>query len=314
LLPAWVVVAALLAVVVARVVAFDELRVLMLVDAYALWALLPALPIAVAAWCSRAWPLALAATVVVLAHLAWVLPTTARTVEVTAEARRAPHVRVVSANLRFHNPEHRAMLRELAGYDADVLALQEVTPDWWAAIARSPLVRSHPHVARRLRWDPGGTAVLSKRPLRDVRVQEAGGWPILSATTRLGGRDVRLVDVHVAAPHTSFGRNRRARARVNGIVERLPRPRLVVGDFNASPYNRWPAQLRDLGLRDAHEAVGRPFAWTWQSRAPLPPPLIDHVFADPALVALRVTEGEGPGSDHRPVVADLAVLPARRTR
>jgi endonuclease/exonuclease/phosphatase (EEP) superfamily protein YafD len=35
---------------------------------------------------------------------------------------------------------------------------------------------------------------------------------------------------------------------------------------------------------------------------------IDHVLADDALVPLHTAEGRGSGSDHRPVVVDLAVL------
>ena len=114
--------------------------------------------------------------------------------------------------------------------------------------------------------------------------------------------------MHLVAPLETFERNRRAQRSITGIARRLPRPRLVVGDFNASPYNRWFHQLLDLGLRDAHESVGRPLATTWPNGRHLVPPLaLDHLFADPPLVALHVREGRGEGSDHRPIVVDLAV-------
>jgi endonuclease/exonuclease/phosphatase (EEP) superfamily protein YafD len=57
-----------------------------------------------------------------------------------------------------------------------------------------------------------------------------------------------------------------------------------------------------------HEAVGDPFATTWPNgRQPLPPVRIDHVFVDDALAPVHVEQGEGTGSDHRPVIVDLVV-------
>ncbi len=115
--------------------------------------------------------------------------------------------------------------------------------------------------------------------------------------------------MHLVAPLETFDRNQRAQREITAIARHLARPRLVVGDFNASPYNRWFHQLLGLGLRDAHEAVGRPFATTWPNGEHLVPPLLlDHLFVDPPIVPLHVREGHGVGSDHRPIIVDLAVV------
>jgi endonuclease/exonuclease/phosphatase (EEP) superfamily protein YafD len=271
---------------------------------------LPAYPVVVAALCFRAWPLALVAGVVVVAHLAWVVPPLTRTVPITAAAERAPHVRIVSANLRFDNTDHAPTLAELEHFDADVIVLEEVTPAWWQAISRSRLLTTHPKYVQAVRDHPGGMAVLSRAPLRNVKVRDAQGWPIITATVVLGGRPEHLVGVHVPAPLETFTRNQRAQREVTAIVRKLPRPRLVAGDFNASAYNRWHEDLLDLGLRDAHEAVGRPFAVSWlNGRLPFPPLLIDHVYVDPPIVPVRAREGEAFGSDHRPIIVDLAIVP-----
>jgi endonuclease/exonuclease/phosphatase (EEP) superfamily protein YafD len=117
--------------------------------------------------------------------------------------------------------------------------------------------------------------------------------------------------VHTVAPPFAFARNQRQQRAISEIVRGLPRPRVVAGDLNASPYNRWFDELRGLGLREAHEAVGRSLATTWPNgQHRLPPLRLDHVFADAALVPLRATEGKGQGSDHRPIVVDLAILPS----
>jgi endonuclease/exonuclease/phosphatase (EEP) superfamily protein YafD len=305
----WVGVLAMMAVAMAHVVAFDREHLLMLVNAYALWILLPAYLVTVAALCFRAWPLAIAALVVVIAHLVWVVPPMVRSVPVSAAAVASPHVRIASANLRYDNHEHAGLINELEHVDADIIVLEEVTPSWWHAIARSSLVTSYPVSVKELRDDPGGMAVLSRHPVTDVEVHRAGGWPIITATAMLGGRPVHLLGVHLVAPLETFERNQRAQRSITTIARHLERPRLLVGDFNASPYNRWLQQLSDLGLRDAHESVGRPFATTWPNgRHLLPPLLLDHLLADPTIVPIRVREGRGAGSDHRPIVVDLAVV------
>lgn len=316
LVPVWLLLLGLLALAAAHLLAFDDQRLFLLADAYALWLLLPAYAVLVAAVCFRARALALVALVVVAAHLAWVLPPVFRSVAIPAAATTAPRLRVVSANVMFDNPRHRTVLRELASYDADVLVLEEVTPDWWASIRGAGLLASHPHVVAAPRWGASGMAIISRLPLVDRRTHDAYGWPIPSATVRVGDRDVHLVGVHIIAPVATFGENQRQQPVITRIVRRTPKPRIVAGDFNATPTNRWYGEIRDLGLHEVHEAVGEPFATTWPNgRQPLPPVRLDHAFVDdPPVVPLRVRQGVGAGSDHRPVIVDYAVLgrsPAR---
>jgi endonuclease/exonuclease/phosphatase (EEP) superfamily protein YafD len=307
LAPVWLLVLALLVVVTARVFAFDRVHIFMLLNAYTLWIYLPAYPIAVAALCFRAWPLALAASLIVVAQLTWVVPTTARAV---AAPERSPVARIVAANVRYDNLDHSRLIDELESYDADVIVLEEVTPPWWDSIAKSALAVSHSVVVKEMRNDPGSMAILSRRPLTNVVVHHAAGWPVITATVVLGGRSVHLAGIHPVAPLETFERNQRAQRAITAIARRLPHPRLLAGDFNATPYNRWYRQLLDLGLRDAHESVGRPFATTWPNGQRFTPPLLlDHVLADPSIVPVRVREGAGTGSDHRPVIVDLAFRP-----
>src|SRR5664279_2724208 len=109
----------------------------MLANAYTLWMYLPAYPIAIAALCFRAWPLAVAACLIVIAQLTWVVPPTLHTIPVSAAAAAAPHVRIASANLRYDNEDHAPLLAELNSFHADVIVLEEVTTSWWHAIATS---------------------------------------------------------------------------------------------------------------------------------------------------------------------------------
>ncbi len=88
-------------------------------------------------------------------------------------------------------------------------------------------------------------------------------------------------------------------------------PLVVAGDLNADRDHALFRGLLDTGLRDAHDSVGRGLARTWPSGLPLLH--LDHVLVRDGeggqLVVTAVREERVPGSDHRAVVADLAVLP-----
>jgi endonuclease/exonuclease/phosphatase (EEP) superfamily protein YafD len=109
-----------------------------------------------------------------------------------------------------------------------------------------------------------------------------------------------------------FERHRRMTREITGLVRAglgTGLPTIVAGDFNATQYNHWVGRLGELGLQSAHEARGRPLATTWPNgRRAVPPLRLDHVLLTGELFPLAVGEGDGAGSDHRPVVVDVAVL------
>ncbi len=293
----------------AHVAAFDRTQMFVFANALTLWIYLPAYFIAVAAVSFRHYLLALAAGIVVVAQLCWIVPPMMQRVAIPDAARRGPHLRIVSANLNYSNDHHPAVVAELARDDADVIVLEEVTPAWWSAIEASTLVSTHPHYVHRERSEGGGLAVLSRTPLTDVVEHQAGRWPQFTATLSVDGRAVHLVAVHAITP-LLFSRSQQSQREITAVVRGLPKPRIVVGDFNATPYSRWFHQLLDLGLREAHDAVGRPLATTWPNGTHhhILPLRLDHLFADASIVPLSAAEGTGAGSDHRPIIVDLAIL------
>ena len=89
-------------------------------------------------------------------------------------------------------------------------------------------------------------------------------------------------------------------------------PLIVAGDFNMTP---WTDQLNDS--RDV-TGLGRynTFHFTWPMRwreYPLMPVVaIDNVFASSDFAKIATIGGPRLGSDHRPIIADIALAPARR--
>ena len=87
-------------------------------------------------------------------------------------------------------------------------------------------------------------------------------------------------------------------------------PYIVSGDFNFPETAPQHANLKRAGVREAHElaAIGRGATWPVNSifRYIVPGVRIDHIYLSPQLTATTCRTGVGRGSDHRPVVADLA--------
>jgi endonuclease/exonuclease/phosphatase (EEP) superfamily protein YafD len=96
------------------------------------------------------------------------------------------------------------------------------------------------------------------------------------------------------------------------LLDRYPRDRLIVaGDFNLTP---WSFALRSLDRRFGLERRDRAIS-TWPARqavggtliaAPAVLP-IDHVYAGSAWRTVSVSRGPRLGSDHYPLVVDLAL-------
>lgn len=273
--------------------------------AFTPYVFLPAWLVLVAAGVAGARWLALAAGLAAAGHLALLLP--AMGGAPTAAPPGALRLRVVTANVADFNDDIAALMAELRATDAEVLVIQEVTFRLLPAI-RAGLDRTYPHHALMPREDSYGSAIFSKVPLRHGAVLDVADLPMLSATARIEGIDVRLWDVHTRAPTRSNSlrlRNEMLDAIV-GLRGAETLPLIAAGDYNATIWHQGLRELLDTGLTDAAGHVGKGLAGTWKG-APILESPIDHVLVSDEVTVLDVHVGEGAGSDHRPVIADLAV-------
>jgi endonuclease/exonuclease/phosphatase family metal-dependent hydrolase len=91
-------------------------------------------------------------------------------------------------------------------------------------------------------------------------------------------------------------------------------PDLVVGDFNATPDHAPMRALADEGYRDVADLANEGWQPTWPANGlyrvlgvPLPRLApIDHVLVGERLAALGSSTVDLAGTDHRPVVAEVA--------
>ena len=149
---------------------------------------------------------------------------------------------------------------------------------------------------------------MSRLPLRDTKALVLDTSSLAEATVTVGTRSIRIFGVHPNAPAFDFDRWQHYAGDTTHLVRRVHGAVIVAGDFNVTQFNKWIGDLEGLGLRSAHEELGHGTDTTWPNGLrPFPPIRLDHVPVSNAVVPLQIREGAGDGSDHKPVIVDLAV-------
>ncbi len=311
----WLVVAPLAAVALARVVAWDSRSVLVGLNAVTPLLFLPAWAVALVAGLLRRWALLAAATVLVAAHLTWALPELLSAQDVAPAARAAPSFRLFNANVYTSNLDVEGYAEEIRRHRPDVVVLQEPNPVFLAALAGTDALVDLPYRVTVSRSDPAAAMVASRWALTEDDVVSVDGRPILvRVTVDFGGTAVRIFAFHAVAP---VGGDREEWVEDLDVLRKAvaaeDRPVLVAGDFNATWGHRSFRRLLDSGLTDAAAARGKAYQMTWPRDRRIAPPVarIDHVLTTEQLIVTRISTGVGRGSDHRPLVADVALLAAR---
>jgi endonuclease/exonuclease/phosphatase (EEP) superfamily protein YafD len=305
----WSITGALGILVVARIVARDHGRLLLVANSLTYWIFLPEYLVLAVAIAARRYALVACASVVVLAHVVIVWPSLRGPVPVPRAAYGAPRLRIFVANVLFDNPHPEGIVREIDAADADVVMLEEFTTRWQRALERASWREEYPHRLVTPHGTTSRSAILSRLPLEETVIEYTERSPLLGATVDVGGRSVRLLNVHPAAPVFNFPRWRAQADAVNATLRHTSGRVVAAGDFNVTQFNFWLDEIQDLGLRSAHEFLGRGTATTWPNRqSPFPPVRLDHVMVSDGVTPLAIREGVGEGSDHKPVIVDLALV------
>lgn len=310
---AWAVVGVLLAVAAARVLAWDARSLLVGLNALTPVLYLPAWPVAVGAAAAGRGALAAAATVAVVAHAAFALPELLAAEPVPAWAAAAPRMRVFDANVMVDNRSVAGYAAEIGRSRPDLVVLEEARTEFLARLDATGVLTGLPFRITIPRSDPFAGVVVSRWPLHDDDLVRHQGRPFLTRATVDGpAGPFRLFVVHAVSP---VGGDREKwtgdLAAVGAALRAETLPVVAAGDFNATWGNRGFRRLLTRDVTDAAAARRRPWQMTWPRDRRLLPPLarIDHILTTPGAAVVRIRTGDGEGSDHRPLVADVALRP-----
>jgi endonuclease/exonuclease/phosphatase (EEP) superfamily protein YafD len=238
----------------------------------------------------------------------------------------SPTLTVMTYNVNFGLAGEASTLETLVGADAEVVFLQETTPDWEATV-RASTRSKWPYQSWHHSSGAGGLAVLSKRPLEvKAVVANPGHWfPALHVvvTTSLG--KVQALVVHLRPPVDDAGSfvsgyfttGPARKAEVDAFLAALEPglPTLVVGDFNEGTSGAALQSLEARGFRSVlPEFHPNAKTWGWDVGALHLSAQLDHIVYGAGLEPLDARVVAGGRSDHQPVVASFtrAAAPALR--
>ncbi len=223
-------------------------------------------------------------------------------------------LRVVTFNVWGWNERMDDVAKFLRDSDADAVVLQELTREHGATLRRT-LDPVYPFIAGETEL-----VILSKHPiLAEGRVDRPGfpSWnSLMLRWVRLDvkGTAIELAGVHLARP---FYPNLQEEdvAALTDFVLRREGPLVVAGDFNMSPWTEKLGRFTRISGLERYNT----FLLTWPMRRGrielVPLVAIDNVFASRHFAKLAVRGGPRLGSDHKAVIADLALAaPAERAR
>lgn len=207
--------------------------------------------------------------------------------------------------------------------EADIIGLQELAEDQAEAIERY-LYAAYPY--RILHPDGfAGKGLLSKFPIvTSERHAFARGRPDLSAMVEIGQRLVRVVVAHPRPPRVSMSGTSFdpiTLRQIQEVAKLATRglPSLVLGDFNMTDRQPEHSILTAAGLIDAFNEVGssvnsfpkrigNPHRFGVRTQnIGLPPVIrIDYIWYTREFIARSAGLGQDAGSDHLPVIAEIA--------
>ncbi|MEE4023243.1 endonuclease/exonuclease/phosphatase family protein [Gordonia sp. PKS22-38] len=218
-------------------------------------------------------------------------------------------ITVVSANLLFGGADVDALASQVRAADADLLSVQEMTPEALERLRDSPIGELLPYDYAVPGHTALGTGLFSRTPLSGQAEIEDTVLHNLGATTDLpGAPGTRVFALHPGAPlpgRTDIWRD--DLAAIDRHLTSVPQgPIIAAGDFNATWDHIRYRGLLDQGLVDATDQAGAGFSPTYPTDRPGGRPVIaiDRVMSR-GFVATSLHTFDLPGSDHRGVVVTL---------
>lgn len=307
----WVVATPLLLVAVARALPFDNVAPLPQIVAVTPLAALVTLPLLVIALFSRRQVLALLLAVALAAFAYWTVPffVPPETPSV-ADPADAGTLRVMTVNALRGQADAEQVVGLVESQNVEVLAVQELTPGLAAALAEAGLDDLLTHSFTVPAVDtPKGSGLWSSTPLTGQVQARGTSFAMPSALVGAGGTQVRVTVVH---PHPPLpGDTATWRTELVGLMTQVhsdETPQIMAGDFNATHDHASFRLLLGTRFVDATREWGAGPTATWPEGGQGPALFaLDHVVVEKDMSVSDVVSVQVPGTDHRALLATVAV-------
>jgi endonuclease/exonuclease/phosphatase (EEP) superfamily protein YafD len=210
-------------------------------------------------------------------------------------------LRLASFNTWLLNDDAAAIEQEIRRLNADVVSVLEFGATETTVLDR--LRDLYPYQATCGTVEHCHFAILSRLPLSNQRQEMLwDGPPYMQVTLPADYGSVALFAVHT----TRFPHSRAQLHQVTALaamLNALPGRKIVMGDFNASPFSRVTQTV--AGNADLVRLTTLP---SWPARYGLPQLAIDHIFVSRDIRQIESQAiGNVAGSDHFPITLRVAV-------
>ncbi|WP_240539241.1 endonuclease/exonuclease/phosphatase family protein [Bifidobacterium sp. SO1] len=295
------------------------------------WFALVAVLALVLALLGRRWVAALVAVLCLAAQVWWQYPFFRASAALPAEAGQAVsgasantgdrYARVMTCNVYKGRADAAAIVELVRDQRVEVLALQETSDDFVAALDEAGIKDYLPYSQVSTSDGVYGNGLWSAAPLEDPADDDVNSSASFmpGGTVTFVGDDaqempIRFVSVHTTSPTPGYWAQWKRSLDELALMRSHTDARYVfMGDFNAT-VDHTPFRMF-LGDRftDAAWQSGHGFTFTWPAdKSPLPLFAgIDHIVLDQGIVAGQMQVRRIAGSDHAALLATIAVEPAK---
>jgi endonuclease/exonuclease/phosphatase (EEP) superfamily protein YafD len=220
-----------------------------------------------------------------------------------ADAIRA---RAVLLNVHTENRRFDLVRGFVEAEKPDFIVFEEIDDEWLRELSK--LSNLYPNIVPAPRSDNFGIALFSRWRLHNFKIRDIGGndVPTVQAYIDVRGKLLSVVGTHPLPPanREQFTSRNRQLSEVAALVRTLPKPIVLLGDLNATPWSPYYQRfLEEAKLREGLCGHGLNASWP-APYLPLWIP-IDRCLTSPDVAVTRVKVGPNVGSDHFPIIVDL---------
>lgn len=223
-------------------------------------------------------------------------------------------IRVLTANA-YQGSAHPRALVAIARERADLLVLQELTPELASSLANVGIDSDFPYAALGTRTESAGVGIWSRYPIVRSRLVANYELGMVSAVIRPpdAADDAVVLAAHLTGPwpqpidswYEELANLPETLSEI--LADAGEGAAIVAGDFNATIDMEPFRQLLRGGFRDAAEQSGAGLAGTYPANSTVPPLLsIDHILTHNSS-ATDVQTIPIPGSDHLGLLATVHI-------
>lgn len=223
-------------------------------------------------------------------------------------AAAVPTVKLLSANVLFSNDAVPRLLDVVRDASPDVIVLEEFTPEWQQQVGA--LREAYPYHLERAAPGAYGIALYSRYELASIKPFALGRSVAIEAQVVSPQGRFTLIGVHLRSPTSGWRAGSRA-YQLGELAEHretVSGPLAITGDFNITPYSPlFSDWLAETGLSDSRR--GRTLSTSWPTFLPVLGIPIDHCVVSDGIRVVAHRRLAAFGSDHYPILVELALAP-----